>query len=224
VVVSCVSLFGQNLGSYREIVCVPREHVGEFRSMNVEQANVFWGEVLETTKRLMRDFNMRDVAFEISYGDWIVHRDQCPHYHAHVHILCSNTVEVLQCLKDADLLNCNINSRDKVVAPEDTTVKLPFTPNLETNKWNKFPLFTCINDWFGKLQGFVLRIELKQQINPLVEKKDKKDEITEENKEEKNVALTATHFSYEYFIRTSSRDSSALQQLLKSPPKGLRVF
>jgi len=193
---------------------VPREHIGEFRLMKPDQAALFWSEVLETTKRLVRDFKMESVAFEISYGNWIVHRKDCHHYHAHVHVLSSNIVQVLQGLKDGGLLNCGVNSRDKVVDTADISVKLPFAPNLETNKWSKFPLFTCINDWFGSLAGFVLRIELSK-IQPSVPK--------EEDPTQKGNNTNTANFSYEYFIRTGGKDTATLQKLVKNPPKGLRV-
>jgi len=199
--------------------------------MNAEQSRLFWTEVLETTKRLVRDFKMTGVAFEISYGNWIVHRKECPHYHAHVHLVSSNITQVLQSLKDSEILNCKVNSRDKVIDSSDVTVKLPFAPNLETNKWNKFPLFTCINDWFGRLPGFVLRVELKEIEAPSKKENENdnnndddhdKDNDNNKNDNDKNNSNN-TYFTYQYFIRTGSGDSATLTKLLRSPPKGLKV-
>jgi diadenosine tetraphosphate (Ap4A) HIT family hydrolase len=201
---SCKNIFiNQNLGQYREIVIVPREHVGEFRLLNPQQATIFFKELIEVTKRLITDYKMNDVAYEISYGNWIVHGEFCPHYHAHCHVMSDNITEVLNTLKENGVLNCKINNRDKVIDQTDVTTKLPFKPNLLTNKWEKFPLFQCVYDWFGSIPGYVLRIELTK-------------ETSTENPDDIN-------FSFAYYIRTSASHSKQLQDLVKSPPKGLKL-
>lgn len=84
----------QNFKGIQELVVVPRQHIGEFRMMDLKPAGFeFWGEVAPLLLRLLR-CGARDLTLEVSYGSWIVHRAGTPHYHAHVHVKFADYAKV----------------------------------------------------------------------------------------------------------------------------------
>lgn len=194
-----------NLARICEICIVPREHVVEFRAMAPDVASTFWKQTGEVVKRLVDDYGAKDVALEVSYGNWITH------FHAHVHILASNMTDVLTALKSKRQVLCDINNLQvKKIYPGDPTVKLPFTPKIHSNNWNKFPLFRLCQDWFGALPGFVVRVEM----TPVPR------EAPEEAKEQ---AMVTDTFTCSYWIRTDKKEQELFERLKKSPPKGLQI-
>ena len=69
------SLFiNQNLKGLQELVAVPRTHSGEFRLMGTQWSQRFWGCLGQCLEHLLH-VGARNVRLEVSYGDWIVHKE-----------------------------------------------------------------------------------------------------------------------------------------------------
>lgn len=185
--------------------------------MAPEVATGFWKQSSEVVKRLVDDYGARDVAMEVSYGSWITH------FHAHVHILASNMPEVLATLRRRGQVTCDVtNLQVKKIYPGDPTVKLPFSPKIMTNNFNKFPLFRLCQDWFGRLPGFVVRIEMTPVPKP-VEKEEKSGDGDERKPVVKATKIETETFNCSYWIRTDKKDQSQFETLKRMPPKGLQM-
>jgi hypothetical protein len=214
-----------NLARICEICVVPREHVVEFRAMTPQASAVFWKQITDAVKRLVDEYGAKDVAMEVSYGSWITH------FHAHVHILASNMPEVLSLLRQKSQFTCDVrNLQVKKIYPGDPNVKLPFAPRISSNNWAKFPLFRLCKDWFGALEGFVVRVE----VTPVLaeeRKEDGEEHKEEEEKEDggrepdgaKKSAGETEYFNCTYWIRTDKKEQTLFNQLVRTPPKGLQM-
>eukprot|EP01126_Amoeba_proteus_P037198 TRINITY_DN3825_c0_g1_i1.p1 TRINITY_DN3825_c0_g1~~TRINITY_DN3825_c0_g1_i1.p1 ORF type:complete len:199 (-),score=24.52 TRINITY_DN3825_c0_g1_i1:143-739(-) len=160
------------------------------RNMPSNVSTLFWKQIMIVVRRLVITYGAQGVALEVSYGNWI------KHHHAHVHILCTNMPAVLDSLKMSRIVGCDLGRlKPKMVYGGDATVKLPFSPKLETLNWSKFPLFRLCKDWFGSLPGFVVRVEL---------------------------TFVSNEFDTTYHIRADCKDQEQLTACLNCPPRGLK--
>jgi hypothetical protein len=164
----------QNFRGLQELVVVPNFHCGEFRLLDNHKASGgFWGEVNYLVALLHRR-GAEQLVLEISYGDWIVHGADSPHYHAHIHVRFENYTVTMQTLADQDAAfgpgGCQVNTKSKelyagdaiVPFPAEFSAKVPW--RLLTTRYavmHSCPLFKLVYSWLGsKTTGFVLRIVL----------------------------------------------------------------
>ena len=159
----------QNLKGLQECVAVPRTHAGEFRLMSPTWSQRFWRALVAFLEALAAA-GAQDLALEVSYGNWIVHKPGSPHYHAHVHIRCTQFAPALARLREQGIARREANTRPKEETAGDverdiSALAQGHVPALAQGPFLRcardghdlLPLFAGVAAWFPGLNG-VLRI------------------------------------------------------------------
>eukprot|EP00668_Euglena_longa_P045624 GGOE01061297.1.p2 GENE.GGOE01061297.1~~GGOE01061297.1.p2 ORF type:complete len:329 (-),score=87.23 GGOE01061297.1:29-985(-) len=196
----------QNLRGLQECVAVPRVHCGEFRLMAAEDSRRFWRALGRVLAEFLAEGAM-GLQLEVSYGGWIVHKPGSPHYHAHVHVLCTNFDATVGRLQDRRIAQRPPNRTPKPTPQDDVEEDVSDAILGRHPGWaeasfleavasgaDAVPVFQQVAEWFPALDG----------------------------------VLTVTHLDHRpsrFSIRTAAADAAALKAALaalKVPAKRKR--
>lgn len=157
----------QNLSGIQELVVVPREHVGEFRLMSHNGIENFFRQLRIVVLRLL-NAGAQGIEMHINYGDWIVHRAGCPHYHAHLHLTWTNFTQTMAYFSERGSLRCPIATKTRLRYDGDVIEPLeaPFRASLFLSAGRLIASFLHAQaERLATITGFSLRVDVPERLD-----------------------------------------------------------